>query len=78
VILFIWVIYLRYLLARKTIESQVEIDKFRLQLEFKQYKDMPPQLEYHSEDAKERKLVAWDKGNMPDPDEGGKGKIRKK
>jgi hypothetical protein len=28
-----WVIYLRYLLARKTIESQVEVDKFRLRLE---------------------------------------------
>jgi len=31
--LIIWVIYLRYLLARKTIESQVEVDKYRLQLE---------------------------------------------
>ena len=31
--LVIWIIYLRYLLARKTIESQVEVDKFRLQLE---------------------------------------------
>ena len=31
--LVVWVIYLRYLLARKTIESQVELDKFRLQLE---------------------------------------------
>jgi len=31
--LIIWIIYLRYLLARKTIESQVEVDKFRLQLE---------------------------------------------
>jgi hypothetical protein len=31
--LFIWIIYLRYLLARKTIESQVEVDKFRLRLE---------------------------------------------
>ena len=30
--LIIWIIYLRYLLARKTIESQVEVDKFRLQL----------------------------------------------
>lgn len=28
-----WVIYLRYLLARKTIESQAEVDKYRLQLE---------------------------------------------
>ena len=31
--LIIWVIYLRYLLARKTIEGQVEVDKYRLQLE---------------------------------------------
>ena len=31
--LIVWVIYLRYLLSKKTIESQVEIDKFRLQLE---------------------------------------------
>jgi hypothetical protein len=31
--LVIWIIYLRYLLARKTIESHVEVDKFRLQLE---------------------------------------------
>lgn len=31
--LIVWVIYLRYLLARKTIESQVEVDKYRLQLE---------------------------------------------
>jgi len=78
VVVFIWVIYLRYLLARKTIESQVEIDKFRLQLEFKQYKDLPPQLEYHSDDRKERKLVGWDKGNMTETDEGGKGKSKKK
>jgi len=78
VVVFIWVIYLRYLLARKTIESQTEIDKFRLQLEFKQYKDLPPQLEYHSDDRKERKLVGWDKGNMTETDEGGKGKSKKK
>lgn len=31
--LIVWVIYLRYLLARKTIESQVEVEKYRLQLE---------------------------------------------
>jgi hypothetical protein len=31
--LIVWVIYLRYLLARKSIESQVEVDKYRLELE---------------------------------------------
>ncbi len=29
----LWIIYLRYLLAKKTIDSQTEIEKFRLQLE---------------------------------------------
>ena len=31
--LVVWIIYLRYLLARKVIESQTEVEKFRLQLE---------------------------------------------
>ena len=30
----IWVIYLKYLLAKKAVESHAEIDKYRLQLEF--------------------------------------------
>jgi len=30
----LWIIYLRYLLAKKAIESQVEVDKYRLQLEY--------------------------------------------
>jgi hypothetical protein len=32
--LLIWVIYLRYLLARKAIESRTEVEKHRLELEF--------------------------------------------
>ena len=32
--LIIWIIYLKYLLAKKAIASQAEIDKYRLQLEF--------------------------------------------
>jgi len=32
--LLVWVIYLRYLLARKSIESQTEVEKHRLQLEY--------------------------------------------
>jgi hypothetical protein len=30
----LWIIYLRYLLAKKAIESQVEVDKYRIQLEY--------------------------------------------
>lgn len=44
--LIIWVIYLRYLLAKRTIDSQVEIDKIRLQIEYDQDKKKTYQLEY--------------------------------
>ncbi|MBW2055631.1 MAG: hypothetical protein JRI29_08055 [Deltaproteobacteria bacterium] len=37
----IWVIYLRYLLAKKAIDSHAEIDKYRLQLEFDHGKRYP-------------------------------------
>ena len=40
----IWVIYLRYLLAKKAIESHAEIDKYRLQLEFDHGNRYPRQL----------------------------------
>ncbi|OQX19726.1 MAG: hypothetical protein BWK80_36520 [Desulfobacteraceae bacterium IS3] len=59
----IWVVYLRYLLAKKTIDSQTEIDKFRLQLEYKQYGgDMPLQLEYNQKDQSKKPgmLIGWD------------------
>jgi len=49
--LFIWIIYLRYLLAQKTIDRQAEIDKFRLQLEYNKIDDRPPQLTYEQEDT---------------------------
>jgi len=40
----LWVIYLRYLLAKKTIESHKEMEKLRLQLEYKQ--NQPPRITY--------------------------------
>ena len=43
--LVVWIIYLRYLLARKTIESRTELDKCRLQLEYAHQSDSPPLLE---------------------------------
>ena len=39
----LWIIYLRYLLAKKTIDSQTEVEKFRLQLTAGR---APMQLEY--------------------------------
>jgi hypothetical protein len=41
-------IYLKYLLAKKTIESQTAIEKHRIQIEFQQA-EVPHQLEYKEE-----------------------------
>ena len=49
--LFIWIIYLRYLLAKKTIDRQAEIDKYRLRLEYNNIDNRPPQLTYEKEDT---------------------------
>jgi hypothetical protein len=51
--LFIWIIYLRYLLAKKTIDRQAEIDKYRLRLEFDKAGKEPPRLTYEKEETSE-------------------------
>jgi len=43
----VWLLYLRYLLAKKTIESRTEIDKHRIQLEMSRASDVANQLEYN-------------------------------
>jgi hypothetical protein len=50
--LVVWLLYLRYRLATKTIESQTEIDIHRLQLEMSQNLAVSQQLEYHPEVVK--------------------------
>jgi hypothetical protein len=45
----LWIIYLRYLLAKKSIESHKEVEKYRLQLEYKQ--SQPSQLTYNPDIA---------------------------
>ena len=47
----IWIIYLRYLLAKKAIESQTEVDKHRLQLEYGQNATYLTQLEHDEEET---------------------------
>lgn len=59
--LVVWIIYLRYLLAKKTIESQAEIDKHRLQLEYNQSQRSRHQLEYDPEETPDQPQVDWDK-----------------
>jgi len=51
--LFIWIIYLRYLLAKKTIDRQAEIDRYRLRLEYDKTDKEPPRLEYKEDKISE-------------------------
>jgi len=53
--MFVWVIYLRYLLATKTIESKTEIEKQRLQLTFQADTENAKQLTWQSENNDQNK-----------------------
>lgn len=57
--LFAWVIYLRYLLAKRSIDNQAELEKVRLQLEYTRGIDVQPQLEYKVEPEPSPRLE-WD------------------
>jgi hypothetical protein len=63
--LFIWIIYLRYLLARRGIDNQAEIDKLRLQLEYFQGKEIPAHLAYHG-DSNPPRLVTMNEAKAVD------------
>lgn len=64
VCLMVWIIYLRYLLAVKTIDSQVELDKYRLQLGLDPAYTAPIQLEYKQNGNQKAQQVGWN-GNPP-------------
>ncbi|CAN2040852.1 conserved membrane hypothetical protein [Candidatus Magnetomoraceae bacterium gMMP-15] len=53
--IFIWFVYLRYLLAKKTLDSKIEVEKHRLQLSYEYGDGNPPmQLDYKkNEDDKD-------------------------
>lgn len=57
-----WVIYLRYLLARKSIESQTELEKHRLELEY-QHGVAPLEKLAHDENAEQ---VTWEGEIIPE------------
>lgn len=75
--LVIWLIYLRYLLAKKTIESQTEIEKHRLQIEYGRESKSPPKLEYNEKGTRGRPFVTWDKQDVT-RQEGVTGAVRMK
>ena len=54
--LIIWIIYLKYLLAKKAIDSHAEIDKYRLQLEFDQHKKYPLRLVHDQKEKNDGSL----------------------
>lgn len=60
--LLIWVIYLRYLLARKSIESQTELEKHRLELEYRHGAGLPKTLGTDDKAG----FVTWEGEVMPD------------
>ncbi len=65
--LLVWVIYLRYLLARKAIESRTEVEKHRLELEYRNG-GASGQLEHPTDPAQ---LVDWQpsRGKAADGDQ---------
>ena len=54
--LIVWMVYLRYLLAKKTIDSHMEIKKYRMQMEYDKTDHIPPQLEYDPEENSDAKV----------------------
>ncbi len=62
--LLVWVIYLRYLLARRAIESRTEVEKHRLELEYKHGANTG-QLSHRSDQAQ---LVDWRPAGEKTPD----------
>jgi hypothetical protein len=54
--LIVWIIYLKYLLAKKAIDSHAEIDKYRLQLEFDQDNKYPLRLVHDQKETTDGSL----------------------
>ncbi|BBO80329.1 hypothetical protein [Desulfosarcina ovata] len=64
----LWIVYLRYLLAKKSIESRTEIEKHRLSLEYKGQHGAPLQLESpSSENGGSQGTLGWDQGDPGQP-----------
>lgn len=58
--LVVWVIYLKFLLAKKSMDSQVEVDKHRLELEYKHgVKTAAIQVEHQKASEKNTPLMGW-------------------
>ena len=65
--LFVWIIYLRYLLAKRSIDNQAELEKARLQPEYHRGEGPQAQLVYEPEAPPSPKLEAWKEPAAVDP-----------
>jgi hypothetical protein len=57
IFLFMWIVYLKYLLAKKSVEARTEIEKYRLELEYANPNRSMTQLEYHDRNPENRKQI---------------------
>ncbi|MFH2066644.1 MAG: hypothetical protein ABIK15_15710 [Pseudomonadota bacterium] len=55
--LFMWIVYLKYLLAKKSLEAKTEIEKYRLELEYGSSGHQVMKLEYHGKDHEDAKRI---------------------
>ncbi len=62
----VWIIYLKFLLAKKTMDSQVEVDKYRMQLEYKQGAQTIPQLEHQKVENGDVPLISLETEEVDD------------
>lgn len=63
----LWIVYLRFLLAKKSIESRTEIEKHRLELEYKAHGGFPLQLDAPAADKDSQTALKWDRGGPGHP-----------
>jgi hypothetical protein len=63
-IIFIWMIYLRFLLAKKAIDKQAEMNQYRVKLEY-DYKQQLA-LEHRESSDEPRPMVGWDQDEVID------------
>jgi hypothetical protein len=58
--LVVWVIYLRYLIAKKAVEQRAEVDKYRLQLEFHNQPKEIGSVGYNGDDVTPCLTASWE------------------
>ena len=57
---FVWIVYLKYLLAKKTIETRAEVEKKRLELEYMYKQSDEKLIEYKEPEKVTKPEITWD------------------